>query len=235
LRNSFAALKFVFVGIEIIGHRLFGPQPRTSTYLCLWEVQVGAITGALTPSLTSALEASSRSLRLNFADVANAPSSDFQLTLDPDVTFVKIGVTAVDIAWRTPLQAVQISLPHGLLFDSNDHAGKSYRNVKSVVLPTCRIRCLLASSEQPKGQLWTEVASFSFDVRFDQYGAPLGWRNSARAQKRFVLSQDALTGRARFLYDTVDTKTSPRQSTFFSHMTSHLSPAFFFRSRTPHA
>lgn len=67
-----------------MANRLFGPQPRTATYICLWEIRVGHVKAAISASDGNFLAAAGNSFRLNFIDSANAPAKNYQLPLDPD-------------------------------------------------------------------------------------------------------------------------------------------------------
>jgi hypothetical protein len=71
-------------GIDVVANRLFGPLPRTATYLCIWEINVGAVSGTLSASEAKMLGAVGNSFRLHFVDHVNAPADDFMPPLDPD-------------------------------------------------------------------------------------------------------------------------------------------------------
>ena len=84
--NAFIQLSFVtfFAGVDITANRLFGPQPRTSTYICIWEICLGHVKAILSASEGRILAAAGNAFRINFADMANAPASQFALPVDPD-------------------------------------------------------------------------------------------------------------------------------------------------------
>lgn len=71
-------------GIDISAYRLFGPQPRTATYVCTWEIQLGQVRTVLSASDARILAAVGNAFRVNFADLFNAPSADFLPRVDPD-------------------------------------------------------------------------------------------------------------------------------------------------------
>jgi hypothetical protein len=71
-------------GIDITANRLFGPQPRTATYLCIWEVHLGHIKAIFSASDGWILAAAGNAFRLNFADYPNAPAAEYLLPIDPD-------------------------------------------------------------------------------------------------------------------------------------------------------
>lgn len=74
------------VGLDITAHRLFGPQPRTATYVCIWEISLGAVKLLLSASGGRVLVAAGNAFRLNFADLPNAPAADYLPAVDPDST-----------------------------------------------------------------------------------------------------------------------------------------------------
>jgi hypothetical protein len=199
---------FGHAGIDITANRLFGPQPRTYTYFCIWEIQVGAVQAELDVPLVSGLAACARSFGLNYADAANAPSSDFQVMSEPDATCLKIVAKSLELSFPVPTGAFQVSVPLGVLLDLNDLAGKTYRKITSVSVPSCDIRLLLSCPSSSNHIRWFEVAAVSFDINLDIYSSPPGWRDSARVQLEFVSSQDALTGRVPFAHNISRSETS---------------------------
>lgn len=67
-----------------MAHRLFGPQPHTSTYTCIWEIGVGSLKGALAPSEARVITKALSSFYLNFKDELNAPAEEFMPPTEPD-------------------------------------------------------------------------------------------------------------------------------------------------------
>lgn len=115
------------------------------------------------------------------------------------MTFLKISLGSANIVWIAPDAAVDISLPSGMRFESNDAAGKSYAKVTSVRVPSMTAKTLLASPSLPN--VWYEAAKFAADAYLDIYSAPTGWREKAAVQTAFIAAQDSLTRRIAFLYD----------------------------------
>jgi len=75
----------IFVeGIELKANRLFGPQPRAETYLCLWEAVVPRITCSLSIPFVATLQAVADCVQYNFADLDNAPLKKYQPAALPD-------------------------------------------------------------------------------------------------------------------------------------------------------
>jgi len=71
-------------GIDITANRLFGPQPRTLTYACIWEIVVGNVKASMSAPEAKALLAAGNSLRLNFVDLVNSPAAEYLSPPDLD-------------------------------------------------------------------------------------------------------------------------------------------------------
>lgn len=74
-------------GLDIVANRLFGPQPKTSTYLCIWEIHVGRVKSCLSTPQANVVIAALRSFDSGFDDVLDAPAKEVSLPLDPDGEF----------------------------------------------------------------------------------------------------------------------------------------------------
>ena len=71
-------------GVDITTHRLFGPQPRTLAYVCIWEIVVGNVKASLSAHEAKALLAAGNTFRLNFVDLVNSPAAEYLPPADPD-------------------------------------------------------------------------------------------------------------------------------------------------------
>ncbi|KAF8664381.1 hypothetical protein AX16_000752 [Volvariella volvacea WC 439] len=184
-------------GIDITAHRLFGPQPRTATYLCIWEVHVGSIRSALSAPEAGLLLAAADAFQLNYVDSVNAPAEEYLPPLDPDVTFLKVSLDKLNIMWRAGCAVLMFSMPQGLNLESSDLGGQFYKKVTTLRIPSMSTQVLLTAS--PERKPWLEAAAFKTDVFMDIYVAPQDWREKSAAQLRFIEEQDRLTSRARRL------------------------------------
>lgn len=202
------------IGINILANRLFGPMPRTSTYVCIWELNIGAIKGRMPIVDGKIILACLDAFIINFSDPLDAPAPDFALPVDPDserkgsfphfisadimaVTFVKLGLDSLDLTCTVDSVAFQALLPQGVQLDSNDLCGKTYRNVRSIRVPTIQVRLL---QKYGRHGHWIETGSCSLDVATDVYARPPGWEKSGEAQRAFIAAQDELTRRTEYLY-----------------------------------
>lgn len=101
------------------------------------------------------------------------------------------------MTWFAGNAAVHASITRGLTLEMNDLAGEFHRKVTSLRIPDVCLKILITT---PSGHNWLEAARFSSDANLDIYSAPIGWRESGRAQAEFIRAQDILTGRAKFLF-----------------------------------
>jgi hypothetical protein len=75
----------VFVeGIVIKANRLFGPQPRATTYFCLWELNFARISAFLSPEFKERLAGVGSAVGCTFTDRDNAPASIYLAKTPPD-------------------------------------------------------------------------------------------------------------------------------------------------------
>ncbi|KIL66260.1 hypothetical protein M378DRAFT_192008 [Amanita muscaria Koide BX008] len=185
-------------GIDIAAHRLFGPLPRAATYVCIWEICLGQIRTILSASDARILAAAGNAFRINFTDLANAPSSEFLPHIEPDVTFVKVSVKGCDATWRTDHAALSIELPNGFTIDNNDLGSQYHQKVTSVRIPDILLRLLLRGKRERLP--WLEAAVLETHIDVDIYGAPRQHRDHTRKQIAFVQEQDRPSGRAHGIF-----------------------------------
>ncbi|EAU91786.1 hypothetical protein CC1G_04554 [Coprinopsis cinerea okayama7 len=183
-------------GIDVVANRLFGPQPNTSTYLCIWEISLGSVKGQLTAFEAKAIAAAGNAFKVHFVDAVNAPADKFMPPLDPDITFYKIGVASAELVWKTPTAALVVSLEEGIKFASNDLASNHYRKVISLQIPRINVK-VLVTSVSSRGTSWLEAGEVVADAYLDIYDVPKDYRAQNKAQTDYVEEQDQLTGRVK--------------------------------------
>ncbi|KAK2463228.1 hypothetical protein APHAL10511_004883 [Amanita phalloides] len=185
-------------GIDISALRLFGPQPRTATYVCIWALQLGQVRTVLSASDARILVAAGNAFHVNFVDLFNAPSSEFLPNIEPDVTFYKVSIKEIDATWRTEHAALSVVIPLGLKVDSNDLGSQFHQRITSVRIPDI-VAKLLISGKQERSP-WLEAAVFEAHVSLDLYSAPHGHGSHVRTQTEFIKEQDRETGRAQRMF-----------------------------------
>jgi len=202
-------------GLNITANRLFGPQPRTRTYICVWEIGVGPVKALLTSHDGRILMASLNAFRLNYTDLTNAPATEFGVPVDPDgedqvfgrdhpltnylVTFIRFSTGLIDATWSAGETAVNLSIPSGLSVHTNDLHGQFCGKLTSVRLPLALLKVLLLSNASKT--TWCEAADLSTDINLDIYRSP---KTRDPSQMDFIKGQDELTLRAQYLLDQVD-------------------------------
>ncbi|EIN11333.1 hypothetical protein PUNSTDRAFT_98433 [Punctularia strigosozonata HHB-11173 SS5] len=197
---------FVVDGMEIVAHKLFGPQPRTATYVCIWEIEFGSILASVSADQSAILSAAMNVFHAGFSDPFNAPAAEYAIPADPDVTFLRVAVQSADVTWMAGDAALRFDLPCGLSFQSNDLSTESYQKVTSAKLPPMSVQAF--SSATRSRNLWLEAAVLTIDVDFDLYTSPPGWRDKAKAQAGFLLAQDDLTGRLTDVFSHLSSQES---------------------------
>ncbi|KAJ6586994.1 hypothetical protein DFH09DRAFT_241649 [Mycena vulgaris] len=203
-RMTYARLKsrpkeiVIIDGIDITANRLFGPLPRTITYVCIWEISIGAVKAALSARDATILSSAGNAFGLNFVDASNAPAAEHLLPEYPDLTFLKLSVAALDVTWRVSRAVFLLSLPSGLKADINDLGGKFHRKLSSLRIPRLCVKFLLRSLSEHRR--WLEVSELETDAYLDVYASPRGWQRMAEEQAKFIKQQDLPSGRAERMF-----------------------------------
>lgn len=83
-RSKYGQESIFIDGLDVVANRLFGPQPKTSTYLCIWEIHAGRVKSCLSMPQASVAVAALRLFDSGFDDVLDAPAKEVSLPLDPD-------------------------------------------------------------------------------------------------------------------------------------------------------
>ena len=92
---------YLFVdGISVYAHRLFGPLPKTTTYVANWKMDIGSIYGQIKPSFLLGVSSFAKAFIYNMKDGDNAFPPEYATVTPPDITFVEVRET--DTA-RNPL------------------------------------------------------------------------------------------------------------------------------------
>lgn len=199
------------LGIEITTNRLFGPPPRTRTYVCLWEIALGHVKTFATPLESRALFAIFDAFLFHFTDIANAPANEFTVPLDPDceyadieetflmiilVTYLKLSLKALNFTCVAGAAAVDLDVPQGVTVHTNDLQGQLCGKTLGLRLPLACVKGLVTSDTSRKS--WSEAASLDFDITLDSFTCPKSEHNP---QSTFLHEQDLLTQRAQHLLD----------------------------------
>ncbi|KAG6372334.1 hypothetical protein JVT61DRAFT_7774 [Boletus reticuloceps] len=195
-RNRRQHLKETLVidGIDITTNRLLGPPPRTSAYVCVWEIAVGHVKVITTPLESRALFAVIDVFQIHFTDVANAPADEFSIPLDPDLTYVKLSLKALNATCLAGAAALDLDVPKGLTLHTNDLQGQLCGKFLSLRLPHASAKALVTSGASRRS--WSEAAAMDFDIALDSFTCP---KTDHGPQSTFLHDQDFLTRRVQYL------------------------------------
>lgn len=187
----------VFIeGVELKASRLFGPKPRATTYLCLWEANIPKISAFLTPSLLATLQAVGRSVEYTFSDPDNAPDQNYQLKTLPDVTFFKFSINHALAMLTADSSAISFEALSGLTLDTSTWGTRSYSSNIGLLLPSFTLNVIHRSPRKT----WRVVSSATVGATLDLYSAPDRWQERVSAQQEFLKEQDSETGRIWYMY-----------------------------------
>ncbi|EIW72981.1 hypothetical protein TREMEDRAFT_42131 [Tremella mesenterica DSM 1558] len=192
-------------GITLKATRLFGPQPRATTYLCLWEAVLPRISAFVSPEMAKTIGIAVQALLYNFEDVDNAPTEVYIQKSAPDVTFFKLSIDQTNMALFVNNAIATVELPAGVNLDTSTWATRTCKSTLGLVLPEVEVSLL---TRQPTAQKWLPVAQASTALTLDLYRAPDGWQEAAQKQQAFIREQDALTKRICYLYSDEVIKTT---------------------------
>ncbi|KZS98640.1 hypothetical protein SISNIDRAFT_422603, partial [Sistotremastrum niveocremeum HHB9708] len=209
-------------GLDVVAHRLFGPKPLASTYLCIWEISIGEVRGKMSPTQLRQFYACIASFATNFEDLLNSPAAPFNLPSEPDVTFLAIHVDCVDLSVLSSLAAINLLLASGLSFNSSNPPSFSRKSTAGLKIPSGLLRLLLRSTTKPRAG-WMEAGLVKFDLCLDKHNSPPDTREHAESQISFITQQDSLTHRADHVLSFLAGHYEPQGSDELKHFPISLS------------
>lgn len=143
IKNARDPKNYVYIdGLNVTAHRLFGPLPDCSTYLCHWEFDIGRITGEIKPSFLLGLACFGQSFAYNLIDEDNAVPQEMESKDLPDVTFLKLYVQEVDVCLMSMNSATNICLKEGILLEFDNLINVKYSQRITIKIPAILTRCL---------------------------------------------------------------------------------------------
>ncbi|KAJ2957271.1 hypothetical protein NQZ79_g6974 [Umbelopsis isabellina] len=206
-KNARDSRNYLYVNeLNIYAHRLFGPLPKTSTYLCNWEFDVGSISGEIKPSFLLGTTAFGKAFLYNMVDEDNALTKDPSI-LDPDVTFVTASIQSIDINLMGRHSATQISLSEGLHLEFDDLINRNYTqkinlNFPSIVITNLANQEINTESSFEGDYPWVEVANANTGLEVVIYRQTSNWMEKREKQQSYIRTQDMQTRRCPHLYDS---------------------------------
>jgi hypothetical protein len=198
---SFSNTQLFIDGVRVYGHRLFGLPPTEPTYLCNWDVSVGAVSGECSGSFLTALARGGEAFGFTFDDVENALIPYSSLVFD-DVTFARIAVESVRL-WLHVDDAAFLLSTDAISVTFNDWANSHYSKKANIDIPNVEISCINSESAaryKSRNQHPTEThAYFRTDIRIASIGRKLHFAEKRKLQQELVQREDQRTSRTPFL------------------------------------
>lgn len=142
---STSATTQLFVdGINVYGHRVFGLPPTEPTYLCNWDLSIGAVTGECSADFVTALISGGKAFGLSFDDDENALIPSSAVTVY-DVTFLRCFVQSVRL-WLHVDEAAFLFATGSIDVNFNDWARTHYSKRSNFTIPYIEFSCVNAES-----------------------------------------------------------------------------------------
>ncbi|KAJ9143905.1 Protein CSF1 [Coniochaeta hoffmannii] len=189
-------------GLTVYGHRVFGLPPTEPTYLCNWDLSVGAVTGECTPDFLTTLTGAGRAFGFSFDDEENALVS-YSSIIMYDVTFLRVFVQSVSIWLHIEEAAFQISAG-SVNVNYNDWARSHYSKRANITIPDVRLSCVNSESaarNKTRAHVAVETdALVQTSVHLAVIGRKYNFTSERRLQQELVRRQDQRTHRTTFLY-----------------------------------
>ncbi|KAF8940858.1 hypothetical protein BGZ58_004326 [Dissophora ornata] len=204
---------YLFVdGISIYAHRLFGPLPKTTTYVANWKLDIGSIYGQIKPSFLLGVSSFAKAFVYNMKDGDNAFPPEYATVTPPDITFVDLNVKEVDVSiWGEDVVS-QILLKDGVIVHFDDVINERYIGRVVLKMQSLLVRSMVltdTSSDEYPGEAeqshhdhapWVEIASLNCAFDITVYIGAGDWRERRQNQQDFVREQDSETLRCPYIY-----------------------------------
>lgn len=188
-------------GINVYGHRVFGLPPTEPTYLCNWDLDIGAVTGECTADFVTALMRGGKSFGLSFDDDENAlvPSSSVVLY---DVTFLRVSVLSVRL-WLHVDEAAFLFSTGTIDVNFNDWARSHYSKRANIKIPDVQLSCVNAESASRQRSRSFDTVETNLLVRTSIHLATIArkpdFSNERRLQQELIRREDQRALRTPFL------------------------------------
>ncbi|KAK5998303.1 Elongation factor 2 [Cladobotryum mycophilum] len=188
-------------GLRVFGHRTFGLPPTEPTYLCNWDVSVGAVAGECTADFLAALAKGGTAFGFTFDDVENA-LVPYSSLIFHDVTFVRVAVHSVRLWIHIEENAFLLSTD-SIDVNSNDWARSHYSKRANILIPNVQVSCVNADSaakHRSKQQHPVETKAYlRTDIRLATIGRKYHFTEQRKIQQDLIRREDQRTDRTPFL------------------------------------
>lgn len=188
-------------GVRVFGHRTFGLPPSEPTYLCNWDVAVGAVAGECTTDFVAALTKAGPAFGFTFDDVENAVVP-YSSLIFYDVTFLRLAVQSIRL-WIHVEESVFCFSTDAIDVNSNDWARSHYSKRANILIPNLQLSCINADSaarhkSRPQHPVETQ-AYLKTDIRLASIGRKFHFSEERKIQQDLIYREDQRTDRTPFL------------------------------------
>lgn len=199
--SATATTELFIDGINVYGHRVFGLPPTEPTYLCNWDLGIGAVTGECTADFLTALMRGGKAFGLSFDDDENAlvPSASVILY---DVTFLRVSVLSVRL-WLHVEEAAFLFSTGAIDVNFNDWARSHYSKRANITIPDVQLSCVNAESASRQRTRSYDTVETNLLVRTSVHLATIArksdFSNERRLQQELIRREDQRSVRTPFL------------------------------------
>ncbi|SPN99580.1 related to CSF1 protein [Cephalotrichum gorgonifer] len=196
-----ASTQLFIDGVHIYGHRLFGLPPTEPTYLCNWDLGIGAITGECTAEFLTTLARGGRAFIFGFDDDENAlvPYSSIIMY---DVTFLRLAVQSVRL-WLHADEAAFLLSTDTISVNFNDWAQSHYSKRANVKVPNLQLSCVDSEiAARHKSRYRHDIspeALLQTSIHLAIIGRKFEFSEERKLQQELVRREDQRTHRTQFL------------------------------------
>ncbi|PKS08994.1 hypothetical protein jhhlp_003607 [Lomentospora prolificans] len=188
-------------GLSVYGHRLFGLPPAEPTYLCIWDLAVGAVTGECTAEFLTSLARGGKAFLFGFDDEENA-LVPYSSLIFYDVTFLTVSVESVKV-WLHVDEAAYLFSTDSIDVDFNDWARTHYSKRANVTVPNVQLACLDSeTAARHKSRYRHDIAAEALlrtSVQVSMIGRKFEFSQERKLQQELVRREDERTRRTQFL------------------------------------
>lgn len=190
-------------GLHVYGNRLFGLPPTEPTYLCNWDISVGAVSGECTTDFLTTLMSGGKSFGFTFDDDENALIAYSSIVMY-DITFLRVSVKSVNLWLHLDEAAFLLSLSEGVSVNYNDWARSHYSKRADISIPDLQLSCVNSESAmRHRSRLHIPVETHAFlktGMSIAIISRKFDFSNERRLQQELIQREDQRTHRAGFLF-----------------------------------
>jgi hypothetical protein len=187
---------------SLVGHRAFGLPPKEPDYLCLWDVDVGPITGECSDTFVKLLARAGACFASTLSDDENATAL-VEPSVVHDVQFLKLRTKDIKLWFHVGADALLLSTGPAIV-DLNDWAGLFSQRVK-VLVPDLIVALVDAQSGSRSrvgpGEM-EAVKTHAYlrtTVSLNVLKRKVHFSEENRIQQEHILESDSRTHRSPFL------------------------------------